>query len=168
MTELYRLRSVDNLFGKFQELEKQSIYFASPEELNDPMEGFRDIIWQGDQIVWTNLFRHYLYCLHMTCTCIQLVGDSKKIEPQDIPVWGYIDQSNSEAVTLFEDICDRVFKKTNLHVFIAKIVKLKRKAHHDEMLVYLQLLHHTALRRYRIYILIVDWHPTSKGRENFQ
>ena len=66
MSELYRLRSMTKLFGDFQELEKQSIYFESPGKLNDPMEGFRDIVWQGDRIVWTNLFRHYLYCLHMT------------------------------------------------------------------------------------------------------
>ena len=37
------------MLRKFQELEKQTIYFASPEELNDPMEGLRDIVWDGDE-----------------------------------------------------------------------------------------------------------------------
>ena len=145
MTELYRLRSVDRLIGNSQELEKQAIYFASPEELNDPMEGFRNIVWQGDRIVWTNLFRHYLYCLHITCTLITIGGDSKKIEPQDIPIMSDMAQPTSEAANLFEDICSRVFKKTNLDEFIAKIVKAKRKAQHDEMLFYLRTLHYAAL-----------------------
>ena len=35
----YRFRKVNGLFGEHKELEHQSIYFASPEELNDPLEG---------------------------------------------------------------------------------------------------------------------------------
>ena len=61
MAEFFRFRSIDALLGKFQELEKQTIYFASPEELNDPMEGLRDIVWDGDKIVWTNFFKHYVF-----------------------------------------------------------------------------------------------------------
>ena len=89
MAHLYRLRPLKYLLGEeYRELEQQSIYFASLEELNDPMEGFRDIVWQGDQIVWTNLFRHYLYCFYLTYGLIRLVGDSRKIEPQEIPIMG--------------------------------------------------------------------------------
>ena len=62
--EVYRFRSIDRLLGEDQELEKKTIYFASPDQLNDPMEGYRDIVWRGDEIVWTNLFTHYVYCLH--------------------------------------------------------------------------------------------------------
>ena len=39
MAEFYRFRSIDALLGQFQGLEAQTIYFASPEELNDLMEG---------------------------------------------------------------------------------------------------------------------------------
>ncbi len=146
MPELYRLRSMAKLFGDYHELEKQSIYFANSQELNDPMEGFRDIVWQGDRIVWTNLFRHYLYCLHMTYVHIKVVGDSTKIEPRDIPVRGNVHQlPTPKAVNLFEDICGRVFEKENLNEFIVKIVSAKRKVHPDEMLFYLQPLHYTAL-----------------------
>ena len=52
MVELYRFRSITSLFENYQELENQSVYFASPEELNDPMERFRIYFWQGDEIVW--------------------------------------------------------------------------------------------------------------------
>lgn len=36
----YRFRKTQNIFD-FKELENQEIYFASNEELNDPMEGFK-------------------------------------------------------------------------------------------------------------------------------
>lgn len=51
---IYRFRTADSLLDRFNELERQEIYFASPTELNDPMEGFKDIFWQGDDIVWKN------------------------------------------------------------------------------------------------------------------
>jgi hypothetical protein len=52
--EFYRFRRINSLIGEFEELENQSIYFAEPESLNDPMEGFRDMYWRGDFIVWRN------------------------------------------------------------------------------------------------------------------
>ena len=71
----YRMRSLDRLLGdKWQEndgkdgeLEKQEIYFASPSELNDPMEGFSNIVFKGDKIVWHNFFKHYVMCLERRC-----------------------------------------------------------------------------------------------------
>jgi len=71
----YRFRSVDNLFGQYEELEKQSIFFAAPHLLNDPVEGFKDIYWQGDRILWTNLFNHYLLCLMKWCVEFLIIGD---------------------------------------------------------------------------------------------
>ena len=68
-----------------------------------------------------------------------------KVEPQYIPVRGMDQQLTPKAITLFEDLCNRVFDKTNLHEFIEKIVNSKRKVHYDELLLYLQPLHFTAL-----------------------
>ena len=148
MSELYRLRTMDRLFGDSQELENQTIYFASTKELNDPTEGLLDIIWHGDRIAWTNVFRHYLYCLHMTYVHFRVIGETKTLQPHDIPVMSDIGQDTTPAtLNLFEDICGRVFKKTDLNEFIAKIVDAKRTVHRDEILFYLQLLHDTALQK---------------------
>jgi len=57
---VYRFRSTDALLGAHRELENQEIYFSPPQVLNDPMEGFKDVVWRGDQIVWANLVKHYL------------------------------------------------------------------------------------------------------------
>ena len=143
---VYRFRKIENLLDKFQELEKQSIYFADPEELNDPMEGFRDTFWQGDKIVWTNFFKHYLYCLSQTFYSIKLIANSDAWDPEDIPVLGRWDQHPTpEVADLFNDICSRVFQKEELDECIIKIANINRKARYDEVLFYLQSIHFVAL-----------------------
>ncbi len=54
---MYRFRPAYALLDGFHELERQEIHFSTASELNDPMEGYRDVAWQGD--AWRNLFRHY-------------------------------------------------------------------------------------------------------------
>ena len=86
MAEFYRFRSIDSLLGEHQELEEQTIYFASPEELNDPMEGLRNTVWDGDKIVWTNLFKHYVFCLNRSCLLLNITLKSRKLDVADIPI----------------------------------------------------------------------------------
>jgi hypothetical protein len=63
ITHLYRFRPAAAVLDLYEELAKQEIYFAAPEKLNDPMEGYKDVFWSGDLVVWRNLIRHYLLCL---------------------------------------------------------------------------------------------------------
>lgn len=63
---LYRFRSVAKLLGNedFEgELAGTYIYFASPDQLNDPFEGYRELFFSGDSIVWRHLFKRYIACL---------------------------------------------------------------------------------------------------------
>lgn len=85
LNHFYRFRSVKALLGpygtalgQFDELERQEIYFAKPSELNDPMEGFKNLIWQGDEIVWRNLLRHYLHCLMVSSYLCAVAGEDFK------------------------------------------------------------------------------------------
>ena len=54
LAKVYRFRTFERLLGPSQELARQEIYFASPQELNDPMEGLRPIVWRGDTMVDTD------------------------------------------------------------------------------------------------------------------
>lgn len=74
MQSFYRYRSVDTFLGERQELEQQQIYFASPEQLNEPIEGFKDLYWFGDEIVWRNLLKHYLLSLHRVYIVTKISG----------------------------------------------------------------------------------------------
>jgi hypothetical protein len=77
-TRLYRFRPLRRLLDQ-NELLNQEIFFANPDNLNDPMEGFRDIFWQGDVIVWENLFRHYLLCLEWGYSIVSLGGEEEPL-----------------------------------------------------------------------------------------
>lgn len=65
----YRYRPIERVVDGNHGLKNQGIYFSATDEFNDPMEGYKDIFWLGDKIVWRNLLKHWpckpppLYCL---------------------------------------------------------------------------------------------------------
>ena len=143
---LYRFRSIDALLDKYHELENRTIYFASPEELNDPMEGFRDIVWRGDKIVWENFFRIYIYCLHVVYSLFRTSGGSKKLGADDIPIYGQWSRSpDAEEEKLFDSIWGRFFKMPNIREIIGALANTNREIRYRELRYYLQLMHSSVL-----------------------
>ena len=143
MAEFFRFRSIDALLDKHQELEKQTIYFASPEELNDPIEGFRDIVWNGDKIVWTNLFKHYALCLHRVFFILRTIGDSKELNVGSFPIILY---SQDELLTpqeedLFNSIWQKFLNVSKIEEIIEAIANTRRKIRYREIRYYLQTIH---------------------------
>ena len=142
MAEFFRFRSVDALLGKYQELEKQTIYFASPEELNDPMEGFRDIVWNGDKIAWTNLFKHYTLCLHRVFYMFRVIGDSEELNVWNIPILYSQDELlTPEEKDLFNSIWQKFFNVSKVEEIIEAIANTRRKIRYREITYYLQIIH---------------------------
>lgn len=136
----FRLRSTVSLLGPHKELETQTIYFASPEELNDPMEGFRDLFWQGDEIVWTNLFKHYLRCAGLAFTFLILSGD----EPfgwVDIPVEEPAHANTPQGDALDEKLFAAFFSQPAIKEFIRGLALAKHPIRRDELSSYLRLIH---------------------------
>src|SRR5690242_5685249 len=82
ISHLYRFRPADAVLDRYEELSKQEIYFSTPEELNDPMEGYKDVFWSGDRILWRNLLRHYLLCLLQTMSLCLMTGP--KLDAADL------------------------------------------------------------------------------------
>ena len=146
MAEFYRFRSIDALLGKYQELEKQTIYFAGPEELNDPMEGLRDIVWNGDEIVWTNFFKHYVFCLHWSYLHFRVAGDSIELNVDSIPISSRWDEPPTHQVKdLFGDIWHRFRNLPNIQEVIETLASTGRKIRYREIRYYLQDLHFVLL-----------------------
>lgn len=144
--EFYRFRRINSLIGEFKELENQSIYFAEPDSLNDPMEGFRDMFWKGDFIVWRNLFRHYLLCLERLCSLLVLSGEDYPISKHDMPVFsGEEDFPTPIYKELFSDISKKFFDNKSLINLIESISKRTTPVRRDELFFYLQNIHSFAL-----------------------
>lgn len=143
---MYRFRSVENLIGKHQELEKQQIYMAAIEELNDPMEGKRRYFWKGDKIIWENFFKHYILCLEHVIFLSRLQPEDKGISGSDIPI--NICEDNLPTEMYKERI-----KKINKNFFSDKLIKdyliflitNPNKIYNEEMYVHLKFITGKAL-----------------------
>lgn len=146
MNEIYRFRRIENLLGQHQELAKQEIYFASPEQLNDPMEGYRDIFWKGDQIIWENFLINYLRCVSHVFFLYLLLGESKKLTIDDLPLhpYGHINET-PQSLALFEKIKTAFFKnkfiKTLPDVLTERTSPIRRR----ELFPYLSFVQHYAV-----------------------
>ena len=62
-TEIYRFRSAKALLNEYNELSRQTLYLALPEQLNDPAEDTYNVVWEGDDIIWPNFLNYYLRCV---------------------------------------------------------------------------------------------------------
>ena len=150
MAEFFRFRSIDSLLGKHRELEEQTIYFASPEELNDPMEGLRDIAWNGDEIVWTNFFKHYVFCLNRSYFLLNIIRIPGKLDVNSIPILERWDQITTPTEQiLFDDIWDRFYNLSYIQELIETIANTSRKVRYSAILYYFRTIHFVLLNEIR-------------------
>jgi hypothetical protein len=116
MDRIYRLRTIKSL-SVHHELENDEIHFSDLGELNDPMEGFFDYFWKGDDILWENFFKNYILCLDHVITLAHLITDK---DPQlcdsDILVFKYIDDLPTE---IYKERIRKIWKR----FFSTKVVQ---------------------------------------------
>jgi hypothetical protein len=143
---VYRFRSTSALLGEFQELEKQEIYFASPQELNDPLEGLKDIFWQGDAIVWTNLVRHYLLCLMQAVLTAIEHGPDHQFADHDIPVLLTEEGLTPSGRPLFQTICTKFFENEEVVQLPALLAARISPIRRNELLSLFWFIHFHALK----------------------
>jgi hypothetical protein len=144
---MYRFRSIENLLGKYLELENQEIYFASPEELNDPMEGYKDIFWKGDEIVWKNLFINYIHCLEHIFNLTILLNENEKITNNDIPIFRKFSNGNTTKAKelIVNDILELFFNSQFINSFPKSLEQRNNPIRISEFLSILKLIHPFAL-----------------------
>ncbi len=153
MEEIYRFRNLKALLqgdpkqGYFDELEKQSIYFALPEELNDPVEGLRNIHWTGDRVVWENLVRNYSLTLTNSVLahekyeddfCNHIDSIDLFLMPSTIPTEKYKE--------LYDRITHKVMRNQHVCFVLDIITASERCIRKDELVFHLDSIHLVILR----------------------
>ena len=145
MERVYRFRSIKRLL-KFQELEKQEIYFARPCELNDPAEEIFPFVWEGDEIIWRNFFLHYLSCLHWKCLDFAVLAAHKRIAK--IPprvMYGGSPSLSDEMSRMREEIIQNVLNNTDFKDLIKVLNQSEYPMGNREVLLLCQLFHWEAI-----------------------
>ncbi len=56
------------------EIEQEYLFFSKPTDLNDPLEGFQDIYFSGDILLWNNLLLHYFGYLQKSIFDLREIG----------------------------------------------------------------------------------------------
>lgn len=69
---LYHYRPIENAL---LEIGKGTFHFATREELNDPIEGYVSVFWQGDKAAWEGLFRNYICSVNQAIHLYLLQGN---------------------------------------------------------------------------------------------
>ena len=163
--EICRFRSMDYLLGeKYQELKRQTIYFASPDQLNDPMEGFRDIVWRGDKIVWTNFFKHYVYCLNASYPLHGTTIDSVELEAGKLPIEGCWDRLLTPQEQRFDRVWYMFHNLPEVSQMIEALANTDRKITYRELEYYLRLIQ-SAILALIIYSSLDDQHIESQRQQ---
>ena len=139
----YRFRNATTLLDK-KEIENQYVYFSSPQDLNDPNEGLRNMVWKGDKIVWSNFFGHYLWCLQVYFAVLQLEGQERDLTDDDIRVTGVVKiPPDQHGYAHIDDFSDTVFRDASIDDIVASIGA--RPIRYNEVVHYLEIVHCFAL-----------------------
>lgn len=144
MTEhLYRFRSKNYML---EELQNQEIYFATRKELNDPIEGFKDMFWNGDEVIWGNFFKHYLLCLEHVFNLFMIHGEDCKIDDSTIPVLKTAKDLPTKIYSdLYKEICELFLSNETVKILLKSFVYRTNPMHQKELCFYLKQLHLYAL-----------------------
>ncbi|MDQ8024226.1 MAG: DUF2971 domain-containing protein [Moraxellaceae bacterium] len=147
MPYLYRFRSTQALLDKYQELDSQHIYFCPPEDLNDPMEGYKNVFWKGDSVVWTNLLRHYLLNVLKTTSIAAITGQD--FTPDDcINLVHQTDHDLPQAPIrdIYHGACANLLRQPEISRLISTLSSSPNEIRRDELALYLRLIHPLVVR----------------------
>ena len=124
----YRFRTSPRAISEIRE---EKIYLSSLEEMNDPMEGFSNIYWQGDKILWENLIKDYLFRV-LFFFVQKIFGCNENNVLSTLITPDYVDLPIKE---LFNDFINDVFNKEEIQRTITLLEKSDKVI--KEQLVYL-------------------------------
>ncbi len=143
----YRYRPIKAVLDEFHELENQEIYFSTMDELNDPMEGFKDLFWSGDEIVWRNFLKHYILCVLQTANYCFIAADQFDLNvlrnivfwvPQELPEAPIREAYQRVAIEFLAESAVKTF----LSLMVARTTPIRR----SELTSYLRVLHGFAMQ----------------------
>lgn len=110
------------------------------------MEGFKDLIWSGDKIVWRNLLKHYLLCLDHACILLTLNGSDTPINLASLPVLKTEnDLPTQDYKDAFKSACDTFLNTPSVPECAEGLASRQRPIRRDELRCHLRMLHWHAL-----------------------
>ncbi|WP_147441084.1 hypothetical protein [Halorubrum sp. Atlit-26R] len=128
------------------ELENQELVLSSPRYFNDPLEGYQDVFWEGDEVLWENLLRHYLLNLHQAAIVCALSEDDEALEEYAIdPKLTRSDLSTDKLRQQFDSICQSFFEERGFEKIPSSLASLPKPLKRNNLQQILSTIHNSAL-----------------------
>lgn len=142
LEHLYRFRPIKRLLGQDceSELEGTYIFFASPQDLNDPLEGHRECVWTGDHVIWENFFKHYIECIFIR----NMQYFSGNFETSQFPIFPHFNEITKEHAESIKKTIYEFIKHKNTKKLIGYLSS-KKTIYNRELLLHLRSMHMFAL-----------------------
>lgn len=138
---LYHYRSIDSALP---EISDSTFRFASCEELNDPLETYLHVFWQGDKSAWEGMFRNYVCSLYYAIECYLLEADGNKLRNStlmiDIERFGDVPMGK-----ILKELGEEFLSDDNIHKLSSVYGDEQLKVQREELQMLFQFIHRKAL-----------------------
>lgn len=112
--ELYHYRSVETAL---KEITNGTFHYSERDELNDPIEGYVKLYWQGDWPAWEGLFRNYICSLCDSICSYLLAAKYTEIEKRAVLLDIHC-SDDMEYGELLQNVADQFIE----HSYIQKLM----------------------------------------------
>ena len=146
MPIIYRFRPMRNLINKYDELEDQELVLSSPRYMNDPLEGYQDVFWEGDEVLWENLLRHYLLNLYQEGIRFSLIADNEDLDEYAIDAkFTRGEIPTDEYRQQFASVCQAFFEEKGFGIVPLRLTSLPKPLRRKSLEMVLLAIHSSAL-----------------------
>lgn len=135
--KFYRFRSVQALLD-WGEIEDEYIYLSPKDDLNDPQEGYLNLVFQGDSIVWSNFFKNYIFSLYSVWFKLILSGEEHTKEMLEDDIYVSFDPTLKDGMSrnynwIFPKLCRMFFKESVIQKLIKSLSTQEKKFSQSEL-----------------------------------
>jgi len=139
---LYHYRSVKNAL---LEIENGTFRFSSPSDVNDPLDGYANVYWQGDTYAWEGLFRNYICSLYRVIELYLLAADDTELKQstvlKDINCYNDVPQGK-----VLENLSNAFLHDDDLQKLILFYSTDRKTCSEEDLECILRVLHTKAVR----------------------
>lgn len=138
---LYHYRTIESALP---EISDSTFRFASCEELNDPLETYLHVYWQGDKAAWEGLFRNYVCSLFYAIECYLLEADGNVLRNNtliiDIERFDDLPMGN-----ILKELGEEFLADEDVHKISSAYGEKQLKVQREELQMLFQIIHRRAL-----------------------
>lgn len=138
--QLYHYRSIENALLEI----KGTFHFSARKELNDPIEGYVRVFWQGDKAAWEGLLRNYICSVSNAISLYLLQGDEEMLHHRTL-ITNLHKYDNVPLGRILKELGDTFLVEEEIKHIITLYGDNNLKVTQDELCFILQFIHNKAL-----------------------